>query len=140
MSFFPNEIGPAVFQDFIGYIPVIVEGETKEGNIKIITRAYTLIKSIFNLLIVKEYRVGGRQKYFTQMSSKNVKLATEQLVGAIRNLVESWEHDELDVPSLEVGEENKRLDKWNVKKKYKFQRQLRGKSSFPYNLNGLEKT
>ena len=105
LNLFRNEIGPAVLHDFIGYIPENGEGEPVEGTVMSIARVDAWINSCVNLLILKEYRGGGRQKEFNRMFSMYLKVASEQLVGKIRKFVESWEPHELEVPECEVGEE-----------------------------------
>lgn len=77
LNVFTNEIGPAVFHDFIQYIPENMEGEPVEGNIMSIHRVDAWIKSCAKLLILKEYRGNGCLKELDQMFSKFVKLATE---------------------------------------------------------------
>lgn len=107
MTFFTNEIVPAVFQVFIGYIAEKFKGESVQGTEMGITRVYSCINRCLNLLIVKEYRGRGNRKEFIQIFLKYVKLATEQLVGKIKTFVEEWVPCELEVQKYEVGgEEN----------------------------------
>lgn len=102
---FKNEIGPAVLHDFIGYVPQDGEGDIVEGTIMSIPRVDAWINSCVKLLMVKDYRGGGRQKEFNKMFSKYVKVATDQLIGKIRKFVEEWAPEELEVPECDVGEE-----------------------------------
>ena len=55
-NLFRNEIVPAVFHDFIGYIPENGEGESVEGTVMSIARVDAWINSCINLLILKEYQ------------------------------------------------------------------------------------
>lgn len=96
MAFLRHNAGLAVYQAFIGFNPASDSTPVK-GTLLSFSRLDVLLASVTELLIEKESGGGRRQKEYTDAFAKFLPIATNQLIGSIRQFAQYWFSEEFQV-------------------------------------------
>lgn len=100
-----NEISTSILHTFMGYNPTEDPEHKTETTIMILPRLDAWLVTVIEMLMECETRGGARQKKYTGRFMDNIRVATDQLVGNIREFVTFWAPEELEIPTCGVGEQ-----------------------------------
>ena len=107
LDVFLNRLSVAILHNFLGFNPCMAGGHKTEVSFLCVPRLDAWLVTVIQLLVVSEKRGGGRQKSYADRYFNNFILATAQFVASIRQFVQYWFPNELQVPSTSKNQQER---------------------------------
>jgi len=107
LGVFLNRLSVAILHKFLGFNPSVPGVHNTEVSFLCVPRIDAWLVTVIQMLVVSEKRGGGRQKNYADKFFNNFILATAQFVASIRQFVQYWFPNELEVPSTSGNQQER---------------------------------